>query len=63
MLEQFEYFILPKTEHEVAQKLNELYVYADVGKELESKAITYAIMKSLKMIEKEIPPPGKHRGT
>lgn len=49
----------PKTEHEIANKLHDLYVYSDMGKSLESDAITLAVMKSLTVIENQIPPPGK----
>lgn len=53
----------PKTEHEVAHKLHDLYVYSGVGKSLESDAISQAVLKSLKVIADEIPPPGKRQGT
>lgn len=51
-----------QSEHEVERKLQELYVYSDMGKSFESDAITHAVKKSLKVIEDEIPPPGKRLG-
>lgn len=52
----------PKTEHEIGHKLHDLYVYSNMGKSLKSDAITHAVMKTLKAIETEIPPPGKRQG-
>lgn len=53
----------PKTEHEVAHKLLDLYVYSHIGKSLKSNEIRHAVMKSLKVIADEIPPPGQRQGT
>lgn len=52
----------PKSVHEIADKLSDLYVYSDVGKTLESVPIALAVAKSLKFIENEFPPPGKREG-
>lgn len=62
VLRRFTCLRFPKAEHEVAQKLNELYVYSDIGNLLGSDAITHAVMKSLKIIENDIPPPEKNKG-
>lgn len=37
-------------------------MYSDIGNSLGSDAITHAVLKSLKIIEDEIPPPGKAKG-
>lgn len=48
----------PRSVHEIAHKLNELYVYSDEGKSLESVPIVHAVTNYLNELENEFPPPG-----
>lgn len=55
VLRRFKYSNLhSKAVNEIAQKLNDLLVYAETGKALKSDLIAHAVLSRLKSFEKEV---------